>query len=292
MAYPTIDAPYGLKPINLIGGQVFAGSTRNLPIQYGYATGIYYGDVVGLVRGFATRLAVTDGSTNPKGAPGSGMVGVFLGCSFTDPTTKQKRFSQYWPASTLAGDAVAIVCDDPDTVFKAVVCSSGTTVASGSFAMVGQNYQSIDNAGSANTGNSAIALQYSSTINTAAFPFRVVGVVPDTAVVLGTAVWSSGTTTLTTTANVGFAVPQGTDISFIAANGQIIQSGSFVTTAIAANNTTSVVLNAQYGVVGAGGTAATGTAVPANSTIVFTQYPEMLVKLNFSNHEYYYATPF
>jgi hypothetical protein len=292
MAYPTVDAPYGLKPINLIGGQVFAGSTRNLPIQYGYATNIFYGDIVGLVRGFATRLVTTTGATSPTGGPGSGMVGVFLGCSFTNPVTKQKTFSQYWPASTLAGDAVAIVCDDPDTIFKAVVCSSGTTIASGNLAMIGQNYQGIDNTGSANTGNSANALQYSATINTAAFPFRVVGVVPDTAVTLGTAVWSSGTTTLTTTANVGFAVPVGTDISFIAANGQTIQSGSFVTTAIAANNTTSVVLNAQYGVVTAGGTAATGTVVPSASTIVFTQYPEMLVKLNFSNHEYYYATPY
>ena len=26
MAYPTVSAPYGFKPINLIGGQVFAGS--------------------------------------------------------------------------------------------------------------------------------------------------------------------------------------------------------------------------------------------------------------------------
>jgi hypothetical protein len=25
MAYPTVDKPYGLKPVNLIGGQVFAG---------------------------------------------------------------------------------------------------------------------------------------------------------------------------------------------------------------------------------------------------------------------------
>ena len=24
MAYPTVSAPYGLKPVNLIGGQVFA----------------------------------------------------------------------------------------------------------------------------------------------------------------------------------------------------------------------------------------------------------------------------
>ena len=43
MAYPTVSAPYGFKPVNLIGGQVFAGSTRSLPIQYGYATNIFYG---------------------------------------------------------------------------------------------------------------------------------------------------------------------------------------------------------------------------------------------------------
>ena len=290
MAYPVVDAPYGLKPLNLIGGQVFAGSTRNLPIQYNYGTNIFYGDIVGLVRGFATRLVTTTGASAPTGGAGSGMVGVFLGCSYTDPATKQKRFSQYWPANTLAGDAVAIVCDDPDTVFKMVVCSSGTTIASGSLAMVGQNYQGIDNTGNVNTGNSTNALLYSATINTAAFPFRVVDVVRDTAVALGTATWSSGTTTLTTSA-VPNALPSGTDVAFLAANGQVVQTGSFVTAAASAG-ATSVTINAQYGVVGAGGTAATGTALPASSVLVFTQYPEVLVKLNFSNHEYYSATPF
>lgn len=290
MAYPVVDAPYGLKPLNLIGGQVFAGSTRNLPIQYNYGTNIFYGDIVGMVRGFATRLVTTTGATAPTGGAGSGMVGVFLGCSYTDPATKQKRFSQYWPANTLAGDAVAIVCDDPDTVFKAVVCSSGTTIASASLAMVGQNYQGIDNTGNINTGNSANALLYSATINTAAFPFRVVDVVRDTAVALGTATWSSGTTTLTTSA-IPNALPVGTDVAFLAANGQVVQTGSFVTAAASAG-ATSVTINAQYGVVGAGGTAATGTALPASSVLVFTQYPEVLVKLNFSNHEYYNATPF
>ena len=290
MAYPVISAPYGLKPINLIGGQVFAGSTRELPIQYGYATGIYYGDVVGLVRGFATRLVTTTGAGNTTGGPGSGMVGVFLGCSFTNPVTKQKTFSQYWPASTLAGDAVAIVCDDPDTVFKAVMVSGTTVVASGNLALVGQNLQGVDNTGSPNTGNSANALLAQSTLNTAAFPFRCVGVVKDTAVALGQATWSTGTTTLTVSA-LPSALPIGTDVAFIAANGQTVQTGSFVSTAASAG-ATSVVLNAQYGVVGAGGTAATGTAIPASSVMVFTQYPEILVKLNFSNHEYYYATPF
>ena len=35
MAYPTVSAPYGLKPINLIGGQVFAGATRQRRIASG-----------------------------------------------------------------------------------------------------------------------------------------------------------------------------------------------------------------------------------------------------------------
>ena len=290
MPYPVIPAPYGLKPINLIGGQVFAGSTRELPIQYSYNTSIYYGDIVGLVRGFATRLVTTTGAGNTTGGPGSGMVGVFLGCSYTNPLTKQKTFSQYWPANTLAGDAVAIVCDDPDTVFKAVMVSGTTVVASGSNALVGQNLQGVDNTGSPNTGNSANGLLVQTTLNTAAFPFRCVGIVKDTAVALGTATWSTGTTTLTVSA-LPNALPIGTDVAFLAANGQTVQTGSFVSTAASAG-ATSVVINAQYGVVGAGGTAATGTAIPASSVMVFTQYPEILVKLNFSNHEYYYATPF
>lgn len=41
MAYPTVDAPYGLKPVNLIGGQVFAGSTRQIKIASNYGTNIF-----------------------------------------------------------------------------------------------------------------------------------------------------------------------------------------------------------------------------------------------------------
>ena len=206
MAYPTVSAPYGLKPINLIGGQVFAGSTREVPIQYGEATTIYYGDFVKVAQGFAQRLAVSTGG----GA--SGMVGVFLGCSYTNPLTKQKQFSQYWPGGTLAGDAVAIVCDDPDTVFKAVVCSSGTTVASGSYAMVGQNYQMINTTGSTATGNSSNALLYSATLTTSTFPMRVVGVVPDTASSVSATGSSSSTTITLTGSGLPSAILQGADV--------------------------------------------------------------------------------
>ena len=275
MAYPVVDAPYGLKPINLLGGQVFAGSTRMYPIQYGYSTDIFYGDFVVLSRGFATRASVSTGTGLNQ------TVGIFLGCTYTNPTTKQKLFSQYWPASTAAGDCQAYILDDPDAVFKAVVCSSGTTVASGAMAMIGTNLSAINNTGNTNTGNSANAvLAPSDTPVTTTLPLRMVGLVTDTAVSLGTATYSSGTTTLTVSA-LPFALPVGTDVSVLTTSGQIAQTGSFVDTAAAAG-ATSVVLNQ----------AATFTLNSGvyTSTVVFTQYPEVLVKFNQGLHGYYSAT--
>ena len=275
MAYPVVSAPYGLLPQNLIGGQVFAGSTRMYNIQYGYATSIFYGDFVVLSRGFATRASVSTGSSLNQ------TVGIFLGCTYTNPTTKQKLFSQYWPASTAAGDCQAYILDDPDAVFKAVVCSSGTTVASGAMAMIGTNLSAIDNTGNANTGNSANAiLAPTATPVTTTLPLRMVGLVQETAVALGTATYSSGTSTLTVSA-LPNALPVGTDVSVLTTSGQVAQTGSFVATAAAAG-ATSVVLNQ----------AATFTLNSGvyTSTVVFTQYPEVLVKLNQGLHGYYSAT--
>ena len=273
MAYPVVSAPYGLQPVNLIGGQVFAGSTREYNIPYGYSTDIFYGDFVGLTRGQIQRLSVSTGTAGNQ-------TGIFLGCSYTDPTTKQKRFAQYWPASTLAGDAVAIVCDDPDTVFKAVVCSSGTTVASGARAMIGQNLACINNTGNANTGDSANALlaPTDTPATTSTLPVRVLGVVPETAVSLGTATYTSISTATVTCSALPYALPVGTDVGSIAANGQYISSGSFVDTAASAG-ATSFVLNQ-----------APATAFASSATLVFIQYPELLVKINFGQHQYYAGT--
>jgi len=273
MAYPVIDAPYGLKPVNLIGGQVFAGSTREYPIPYGYSTNIFYGDFVGLTRGEIQRLSVSTGTAGNQ-------TGVIVGCSYTEPTTEQKRFSQYWPASTLAGDAVAVVSDDPDTVFKAVVCSATTAVASGARAMIGQNLACINNTGNLNTGNSANALLAPSDTpaTTSTLPVRVLGLVTDTAVNLGTATFSSIATATVTCSALPFALPVGTDVGSLASNGQYICSGSFVDTAASAG-ATSFILNQ-----------APNTAFAASATLVFVQYPELLVKLNFGQHQYYAGT--
>jgi hypothetical protein len=275
MAYPAVSKPYGLKPINLIGGQVFAGSTRNYPIQYAYATDIFYGDLVNIVRGSITKNVDTTDST------GTGMVGVFLGVSYTNPTTKQKQFAQYWPGGTAAGDAQAIICDDPDTVFKVVMCSATTVIASASTAMLGQNFGLIQNAGNVNTGDSAVAALYSASTTGVDLALRVVGLVGETAVTSST-VGSSSSTTITCTA-LPSALVVGTEVGYIAANGQYIQTGSYVSVAAAAG-ATSVTINSAIAVPGA------VTAIPSSSTIVFTQYPEMLVKLNFGTHSYYTGT--
>ena len=271
MAYPVVNAPYGLKPINLIGGQVFAGSTREYPIPYGYSTSIFYGDIVGLTRGNVQRLSVSTGTLGT-------VTGVFLGCSYTNPTTKQKQFAQYWPASTAAGDAVAIVTDDPDTVFKAVVCSATTVVAGGARAMIGQNLAMINNTGNVNTGDSANALLAPSATpaTTDALPIRVLGLVPDTVVTLGSATYTSISTATVTCSALPFALPVGTDVGSLAANGQYIPSGSFVATAAAAGATSFVLNQAPI--------------ATFSGTLVFAQYPELLVKLNFGQHQYYAAT--
>jgi len=276
MAYPTVSAPYGFKPINLIGGQVFAGSTRNYAIQYGYATSIFYGDPVYTTNGFINISTLSTGSW----ASGTIPVGIFLGCSYTNPLTKQKTFSQYWPGGTLAGDAVAIVTDDPDTVFKMAVVSSGTTIASANQELIGYNLKLVANTGSTTTGNSAWAAlaDTASPATTSTLPIRVLGLVPDTAYAYS-GVGSSSSTTVTLTTGVSGNVLAGADVQYLA-SGVPVQTGSFVTSAVSAGGT-SATLNAAVSVPGG------ITAIPSASTVNFINYPEILVKINFGQHIYY-----
>jgi hypothetical protein len=274
MAYPVVSAPYGYKPVNLLGGQVFSGSTRNVQIQYNYATPIYFGDAIKEVNGFVTRASIASATTANQ------TTGIFLGCYYTSPSTKQRLWSQYYPGNIAAGDITAIISDDPDIVIRAVMCTSAANIGSAAQVMVGSNVGGITtNAGSANTGDSANAILVPTALSTATLPFRVIDIVRDTAVSLGTATYSSiSTATVTTSTALTQALVVGTDVGSLDSAGQVIQSGSFVATAAAAGATT-VVLNA-----------APTTAFAAGSTLVFTQYPEVLVKFNFGYHGYYSAT--
>jgi len=170
MAYPAVSAPYGLVPINLIGGQVFAGATRQMYITTGEGTSIYNGDVVKLTSaGTISKDVGTDAATP---------VGVFLGCSWTDPTYG-KTFRQYYPASTTASDIYAYVQDDPDALFKVAVVSATTAIGGVLQTNIGNNAILVQNAGSTTTGNSAVAIN-SSTATTNTYPVRIIDVVQET----------------------------------------------------------------------------------------------------------------
>jgi|TARA_R110000782_G_C14663233_1_gene398103 hypothetical protein len=166
----AVAAPYGLKPINLIGGQVFAGATRQIPILNGYTTSIFNGDLVKLVTSGNVEKDVGTTAATP--------VGIFLGCSYTD-SVRGFTQSQYWPTGQVATDAVAYVCDDPDVLFKIAIVS-GTTVIVGKARadLVGGNLQLVQNAGVIASGNSKVAAN-NTAATTATFPLRVVDVVED-----------------------------------------------------------------------------------------------------------------
>jgi hypothetical protein len=285
MAYPTINAPYGVKPVNLIGGQVFAGSTRNLPISYNYGTAIYYGDLVTLGTTGANAGFIIPSSTSTS-LTSKGTVGVFLGCYYTNPTTKQRQFAQYYPGSVTAGDITAIVADDPDQVFQmaAVAGASTTTISSFPSAMVGLNAVMNTPVGNANTGNSGAGLVAANTTTAVGSggAFRILNLVPDTQIdTSGVFVSTSTTSFVVSGLPVGQVIPVGTDI-FQSVNGQLQQLGVGANVATAATVTTTG--NTTLTI-----SAAVTTTPTAGATIVLVQSPEVLVKLNFGVHNYYAA---
>lgn len=172
----SVAAPYGLRPINLIGGQPYAGSTRMLPIASGYATNIFNGDIVAVATN-GTIVKVTEVGSNAAPFP-AGTVGVFVGCEYTDPNLGYLLQSQYWPAGTVSADARAIVVDDPDALFQ--VQASGSLVQ----ADLHKNFPVVQTAGSTATGNSKVALDAANGATTATIAFKVVDFVdgPDSQV--------------------------------------------------------------------------------------------------------------
>jgi hypothetical protein len=168
MAYPTVSGVYGLLPINLIGGQVFAGATRSIPITSASATAIFYGDVVKLASGVLEKDAGTSAATP---------VGVFLGCRYTDPVYGL-TFRQFYPGAVTASDIMAFVADDPDQLFKAVIVTSGTTVGQVARSVVGKNLVLVQNSGNTITGDSAVALS-NTAATTSTWPVRVIDVIAE-----------------------------------------------------------------------------------------------------------------
>jgi len=270
MSYPTVEKPYGFKPVNLIGGQPYAGSTRNIPIAYNYGTAIYYGDPVTISSGYAVLPSLPVNSTNT-------IVGYFVGCYYTNPTTKQRQYAQYYPGNVTAGDITAIVVDDPDVVLQvaASTTAGGSTIGSFSSLLVGANVVGGTQTGSAQTGDSLMSVVPTSAAGASTAGFRVLQLIPDSQFSnSATYVSGTGTTTLTVSGlPVGLYIPVGTDIFNVTANG-LQFTGSTVSTAATVTTT--------------GNTALTVVASTAtvSGTVALVQTPEALVKTNFGVHRY------
>ncbi len=174
MAYPTVSAPYGLKPVNSLDGKPYAGAIRQIPVAAGFATAIFNGDVVELdSTGYLVKATSTNAATP---------VGVCLGGQYVN-SNGQTVQGQYIPAaaSTSSNLAYAYVVDDQQALFKVAVVTSGTTMGTAGRTVVGSNLPLVLNAGSTTTGDSAVGVTLTGAGTTATIPMRVIDVVPETA---------------------------------------------------------------------------------------------------------------
>lgn len=158
------DAAFGLKPVRHLGG--VANFTTNEYVIASGATGpIYQGTPVIMDAGGG-------GDILPAAAGSDDIVGVFAGCSYTDPSTGKPTWSNYYPGSVAASDIVAQVYDDPRVVFE--VQSDGTVTQ----ADVGANADMTSIAsGSSTTGRSIAEISATTASGTA--QLRIIGLSKD-----------------------------------------------------------------------------------------------------------------
>jgi hypothetical protein len=157
----TTATPYGFRPLGLLGGGDWSNSIRHIKMTNSYGTSIFYGDVVKVV---ATGTVEKDSGTTTM-TP----VGIFVGCSYTDPGSSQPTYSQMWTASTSATDIMAYVVDDPNIVFQG---QGDATLAQ---TALGNNVAVVQTAGSTSIGTSKNAIDSSTIAATKTLPVRILG---------------------------------------------------------------------------------------------------------------------
>jgi hypothetical protein len=246
------------------------------PIATGYSSNLFYGDIVQLSGG--TVVATAMSATSTPGTATAGTLGVFLGCEYVN-SSKQTVRAQYFPANTVSDYAVAYVVDDPRTVLKAALtvqstslANTGTTIGYANANFIGTNlYAVTGNTGSTNTGNSALALSggvissgtSGNTRVTSSLPFRVVGIVQDTAyTVQATGSTSGSSSTLTLTAANTNISP---GMQLIAPSGTGSAQGNYITVTNISGTTV---------------TLSSAVTLASGSAVSFVGYPEVLVVWN------------
>jgi|TARA_R100001082_G_scaffold75846_2_gene43963 hypothetical protein len=157
--------PYGARPVGTLSASgSFTAKVRHYQIASAYGTSIFFGDFVKLVTAGTIEKDTGTTACTP--------IGIFMGCSYTDPNTNQKTFSQMWTASVAASDAYGYVIDDPNVIFEMQADGSAAQ------ATLGSNCAVVQTAGSTTIGTSKNAVDIStSAATTATLPVRIVDVV-------------------------------------------------------------------------------------------------------------------
>jgi len=165
--------PFGASTTGTIVGAAFTNKVTHYKIKSAFATSIFYGDFVKW------------GDDNPNttvqkdtGTTALTPIGVFLGCAYTDPNTKQFTPNQMFTAGIAADDIVAYVCTDPFVIMQ-MQCDGAADQDD-----LGKNCAVVQTAGSTAIGRSKNSVDISTVATTATLPVKIIGFVdgPDSAV--------------------------------------------------------------------------------------------------------------
>jgi hypothetical protein len=153
--------PMGAEPVGTLSASgSYTGKVRHYKIASNDSTAIFYGDFVKMTSAGVVTLDTGTTALTP--------IGVFMGCSYTDPNTNQLTFSQFYPASTVASDIDAYVLNDP---FVEMRMQGDATLAQ---TALGNNAAVVQTAGSTSIGRSRNAFDSSTIATTATLPLKLI----------------------------------------------------------------------------------------------------------------------
>jgi hypothetical protein len=184
--------PFGLRPVNLIGGQNFnGGAIREFKLPSNVAAAYYFGAVMYMnTNGVPTPISATPVApkyTSTASDGTAGILGVCVGVRYVDPVMKYSLFAQSLPTGAVTAgytDVWIRVCDDPDQLYMIQADTAVGTKTNGARGAIGQNAALKTFSGNSLTGVATTVLDtgsnWGSCASTTTLAMRIVDVVtPD-----------------------------------------------------------------------------------------------------------------
>lgn len=170
-------APFGFKPVRRFDGVSWSDQVTQRLIAAANTHSFFYGDVVVLLStGYIDRLT---GSAAQAGT--NAAIGVFLGCELT-PGASGSPWANQYPAAAQTADTKALICMDPNVVFRVQVgtgAAPGTAGGPAGIADIGATIPYLNGTGNTASGISGGYIDYSGVATTNTLPFTILGPVQD-----------------------------------------------------------------------------------------------------------------